>query len=59
MKKTNRQIPIYPRVTLAHRNFLAKTSKKFKKSESEIIDTLLSFGRTQPKAFTKLFSAKT
>lgn len=45
-KKTNRIIPIYPRVALTNRKWLSTLKRKFKLSESEIIDSLLTHSRS-------------
>lgn len=45
-KKTNRIVHIYPRVTVTNRKWLSSLKRKFKLSESEIIDSLLAHSRS-------------
>lgn len=45
-KTTGRIVPIYPRVTSKNQRFLSKIAKQAKKSQSEVIDNLLTFAQT-------------
>lgn len=56
-RTTGRTIPIYPRLTFTNREWLAAKSIRLKRSEAEIIDTLLAHARKTLKQgdFKKLF----
>lgn len=59
--RTGRTIPIYPRLTLTNREWLSARAEKINRSESEIIDKIVTHARKTMtlKQFKEVLDAKT
>lgn len=55
-KTTGRTIPIYPRVTTKNQKFLTRIAKEANKSQSEVINDLLTFAQVDKGPVRAVFS---